>query len=206
MERRNYVRNVVLNGRQWLVNNAEADYWDTVEIGFWEPHTFNALDRFLDDRHSYVDVGAWIGPTLLYASHLARHCYGLEPDPVAFARLRENVFLNPQLKQRITLYQQCLATSTGLRRLGNRTSRHGGDSMSSTLYAESQLHWDVPSVTLQDFVACNGIQDCSFIKMDIEGGEFEVIPAIADYLSEYWLGSPESWSEPAGWDENLQAR
>ena len=177
-------RRVIRNGREWLVNNQEEAFWNRVEGGEWEPLTFAVFDRFLDPEHSYIDVGAWIGPTVLYGAHLARHCYALEPDPVAFSRLKENVLLNAPLQRRITLSPQCLSTTCDPVRLGNKTSHAGGDSMSSLLFAGAAVTWEAAGVTLERFLVDHRIGDCSFIKMDIEGGEFEVLPAIADYLTE----------------------
>jgi FkbM family methyltransferase len=178
------LRTVTRNGHHWLVNG-EAAFWDRVERGDWEPHTFNVFDRFLDAEHSYIDAGAWIGPTVLYGAHLARHCYALEPDPVAFARLQENVLLNPALQERITPSPQCLTSASGPVNLWNQTSPAGGDSMSSLLFAGSAVTWQVFGVTIERFVAEHGIRDCSFLKIDIEGGEFELLPAMADYLAEH---------------------
>lgn len=176
-------RRIVRNGCAFWVNNHESAFWDRVENGDWEPLTYRVFDRFLDASHSCLDIGAWIGPTVLYAASRARHCYALEPDPVAFAALRENVVLNPSLAGRITLVPQCLAAACAPVRLGNRTSPVGGDSMSSLLFAASAVGWEAQGITLERFLASHAIRDCSFIKMDIEGGEFDALPAAAPWLA-----------------------
>jgi len=176
-------RRILKNGCSWWVNDREPAFWDRVEQGSWEPETFRVFDRFLDQDHSCLDIGAWIGPTALYAACRARHCYAMEPDPVAFSRLRENARLNPALDARMSLSPQCLAPARGPVRLGNKTSSTGGDSMSSLLFAESPVGWNTEGITLDCFLSDRSIRDCSFIKMDIEGGEFEVLPAIAEYLA-----------------------
>lgn len=178
-------RRIVKNGCAWCVGNHQSDFWDRVENGDWEPDTYRVFDRFLDARHSCLDIGAWIGPTALYAASRARHCYALEPDPVAFAALRDNVALNPSLAGRISLFQQCVAPACGPVRIGNRTSPAGGDSMSSLLFASSGVSWQAQGVTLETFLAQHAIHDCNFIKMDIEGGEFDVLPAIGGYLADH---------------------
>jgi len=177
-------RSIVRNGRRWLVTGDRAEYWDRVGRGEWEPHTYGVFDRFLDPDHSYIDVGAYVGATVLYGAHLARHCYALEPNPVAFSILQQNVDLNPSLKNRIMLSRNCLSSTCGPVTLGNTTSLDGGDSMSSMLFTGAPVIWEVPGVTLKRFILDNRIDDCSFIKIDIEGGEFDVVPAIADYLAE----------------------
>lgn len=50
----------------------------------WEDRTFIILDTFLDARRSFIDVGAWIGPTVLYGAAKAQHIYCFEPDPEAY--------------------------------------------------------------------------------------------------------------------------
>src|SRR5262249_49711408 len=99
--------------------------------------------------------------------------------------LHENVLLNTSIRDRVSLSPQCLSTVCGPVRLGNKTSPMGGDSMSSLLFANSDISWEVQGVTLERFIADNAIRDFSFIKMDIEGGEFEVLPAIATYLAHH---------------------
>ena len=71
--------------------------WTEVSNGTWEPATFLVFDKFIDERHSYVDIGSWIGPTLLYGARNARAAYGVEPDLIAYSQLRRNVELNPAL-------------------------------------------------------------------------------------------------------------
>jgi FkbM family methyltransferase len=177
-------RTIVKNGHKWKAHDQDAAFWNRVEEGTWEPLTFSVFDRFLDAEHSYLDIGAWIGPTVLYGASVARHCYAMEPDPLAYSELCRNVDLNASIKDRVTLSRQCLAAACGPVRLGNKTSSRGGDSMSSLLFADSRVSWEAEGVTLERFFSDNHICDCSFIKMDIEGGEFEVLPAIAGYLAE----------------------
>jgi FkbM family methyltransferase len=195
-------RVVVKNGHTWRVRNEDAAFWDRVEQGHWEPMTFSVFDRFLDAKHSYIDVGAWIGPTVLYGASLARHCYALEPDPVAFRKLRENVALNPSIQPRITLSEKCLTVTCDPVTLWNKTSLTGGDSRSSLLFAGSKVQWEAQGITLERFLSDNAIGDCSFIKMDIEGGEFDLLPAIASYLADqrptlYLSLHPHLLTEPA---------
>jgi len=176
-------RRILKNRCAFWVSEHRYDFWDRVENDDWEPLTYRIFDRFLDAGSSCLDIGAWIGPTALYAASLARHCYALEPDPVAFAALRENVALNPSLAGRITILQQCLAPASGPVRIGNRTSPSGGDSMSSLLFASSSLTWEADGVAFEDLLEANNIRDCNFIKMDIEGGEFDLLPSISAYLT-----------------------
>lgn len=155
-------------------------FWELVNRGEWEPETFKVFDRFLDGDHSFLDIGAWIGPTTLYGSKLAKSCYSFEPDPVAFEELKRNVSLNPGIAEKINLQNSCIWNKNGQTTLGSESDP--GDSMSSVMFEESERSFDVECTTLQSFLRENKIEDCNFIKMDIEGGEAIVLPSIKDYL------------------------
>lgn len=151
-------------------------YWNK----HWEPHTHKIMNKFLDSEHSYIDIGAFIGPTVLYGAHIAKKVYAIEPDPIAFKELEKNVSLNPKLKEKIELHQKCIHTSSEKVKFGSMLN--GGDSMSSLLFADSKTSWIVDGITFDDFISRNNIKDCNFIKMDIEGGEIIVLPAMKNYL------------------------
>ena len=57
-----------------------------------------------------------------------------------------------------------------------------GDSMSSGHFTDSLLTVPVPALTIEDFMERYRITDLNFIKMDIEAGETEVLPAMKDFL------------------------
>jgi len=156
-------------------------YWDRVKKGFWEPETFEIFRRFLDKQHSYLDIGAWIGPTVLYGCQLAQHCYAIEPDPIALKKLKENINLNPKLKKKISAYEICIANKNELVSLGNRRGFFG-DSMSSLLFGKSKKSFKVKSIKLKDFIEENKINNLNFIKIDIEGGEVIVLPDSKKYF------------------------
>jgi FkbM family methyltransferase len=156
-------------------------YWDRVEKEKWEPQTFEIFDKFLDKEHSYIDIGAWIGPTVLYGCQLAKQCYAIEPDPIALEKLKENINLNPKLKKKISIYEGCISNKKGYTYLGNIRDFFG-NSMSGILFKNSKKLLRVKSTRLEDFIKKNKISDLNFIKIDIEGGETIVLPDIKEYL------------------------
>ena len=155
-------------------------FWQEVAKGAWESDTFAIFDRFLDSQHSYIDIGAWIGPTLLYGCQIAKIAYGLEPDPIAFAELEKNIALNKPMSDNIRLLNACIAPNSGEVALGSRGD--GGDSSSSLLFERKKTHWTVKALSFDDFIRQYNVANCNFIKMDIEGGEYEILPTMVDYL------------------------
>lgn len=152
----------------------DAPFWGAFNDGTWEPETFEIFNRYLDKEHSYLDIGAWIGPTVLYGSKLAKHVYAFEPDEVACAVLKQNINLNEISNVSIT--DEAVDETSGERMLGMQSAY--GDSMSSFLWtAESK---PVKAVSLASVLMAH--PDCNFIKMDIEGGEQRVLRGAAHWL------------------------
>ena len=152
-------------------------YWKNK---LWEVHTHKILEKFLDSNHSFIDIGAFIGPTTLYGAFIAKKVYAIEPDPIAFNELKKNVLLNHVLKEKIELHQICIHICSDQVKFGSMLN--GGDSMSSILFKDSKTSWVVEGITFEDFIIKNNIKDCNFIKMDIEGGEAIILPSMKNYL------------------------
>jgi len=174
------MKKIIKNRKEFFVTNMFDYFWPLLETDQWEQPTFIVFDEFLDSKHSYIDIGAWIGPTVLYGAQVARYVYAVEPDPPAFQTLVQNIALNPDLKEKISVYNGCISDSNSKVRFGTRTTF--GDSASSMLYAEDDNTITVSGITFDAFVEHYAITDCNFIKMDIEGGEMVVLPTMKEFL------------------------
>lgn len=160
-----------------------ASFWDTVFPNHWEDFTFEVLDHFLHPDQNYLDIGSWIGPTILYAASQAKHSFGIEPDSVAYETLKTNIKLNPELNEKITPINKALSYKTGTMNLYKRT--RFGDSSSSLVRSLSDDFQSVSVINLKDLLTDYKITDVSLIKMDIEGGEYLLIPSMRKYLKRY---------------------
>ncbi len=158
-------------------------FWRNVRKNKWENSTFRILKTFISSKNSYIDMGSWIGPTVLVGAQFARYCFAVEPDAVAYKELQQNVTLNPAFEKKITIYQGCIWIKSGFVSFGSQTSF--GDSSSSIIFAECKNSVNVPALTFDDYVKQYHIHDCSFIKMDIEGGEADVLPSMKEYLTRF---------------------
>jgi hypothetical protein len=78
-----------------------------------------------------------------------------------------------------------------------------GDSMSSMIFEKSSISCKVEGISFDQFIIDNSIDDCNFIKMDIEGGEFTVLPTMQNFLHKekptihlslhpLWMKNPEN--------------
>ena len=164
-------------------------FWRDVSRGRWEPETFRFLGRSLGPGSVFLDVGAWIGPTVLYAARRCRRVYGFEPDPVAYDYLLRNLALNHVTNA--VPSAAALARASGTRPLwgvdGALGTSHSSllaparDPVKTTTAADAPV--EIRTVGWDDWQreARPGRIDC--IKMDIQGGEFELLPAMRDYLA-----------------------
>lgn len=171
-------RNIELNALP-----REDGFWESIAAGLWEQQTFDIFDFYLKPDKSFIDIGAWIGPTTLYAAHKSCHCYCIEPDPVAYNSLVKNIKLNNSISHKISSFCCCIGNATGDIKMGCPGNQ--GSSISGLFWATSENSWNVRSYTLSDFININQIYDFNFIKIDIEGGESIVIPESIDVLKKY---------------------
>jgi FkbM family methyltransferase len=175
---------IQIHGKSFFVNTSNnTAFWAQLQLGLWEPNTFKIFDTFLDPEHSYIDIGSWIGPTVLYGCQKAKYCYAFEPDPVAFGFLNNNVDLNDSLKDKIHLSDNCIMDFSGLSYLTPKTES-GGDSLSSTIFKKSLNSWEISSITIDDFILKYSVDNCNFLKIDIEGGEFKILPSMLDFFKQ----------------------
>ena len=182
-------------GKTFIVNERKDLFWRNVSRNKWENNTFRILQQFVRRDSIYIDIGSWIGPTVLFAAGFAKECYAIEPDPVAFKELKENVELNLELARKIVLYNGCVSDSSGSVRFGSQTSF--GDSSSSLLFSKEKESIEVSALTFKDFLDRFNISQCDVIKMDIEGGETVVLPTMKDFLEKqlpvFYMSVHQKW-------------
>ena len=174
---------VLKNNAMSVARGVNDRFWLEYQEGTWEADTRAVFERFIDPEHSYVDIGAWIGPTLLLGAPLAKHAYGIEPDPIAYRELSGNIARNSSLAGKVTLFNVCIAPESGKKTFGSRSE--GGDSTSSLLFSSGKTVWTVDGMSFAEWAEANSVRDCNFIKMDIEGGEYSVVPTMTAFLNAY---------------------
>lgn len=158
-------------------------FWNQFQNQLWETETLSILRRFLNQRSVYYDIGAWIGPTVLYAAKLSGTVFAFEPDPVAYAFLLENVTNNELTNVRT--FNLAVAATEGAEPIHSFGTRLG-DSMSSLLPgARGSSGWPVTTVTIDTLLTHLSCTAPDFVKIDIEGGEFELVPTLRSHL-ERW--------------------
>ncbi len=167
-----------LNGEPFRLDPYHSKFWRKASAGEWEPETFSVLDQYLSPEQDYLDIGAWIGPTVLYAARRARHVWCFEPDPTAFRHLAWNLDLNNI--RNVSAFGVALSDQFGVARMAS-TRGEPGDSTSSLLH-DADHGTDALTIAWEQFEAANDLSGVTLVKMDIEGAEYFVLPTLLQWL------------------------
>jgi FkbM family methyltransferase len=159
-------------------NCAYTDFWDRVEAGEWEPTTLRAIESTLTKSDTYIDVGAWIGPTVLAAAKRAGKVIAYEPDPVAAAELRLNIRLNDL--NNVEVRETALFDRNGTMSFGSGNCDSLGESASSLMYGERGVEVQVKDAS--EAAQSSEFQQCTLLKIDVEGAEYALTKRIHQYL------------------------
>jgi len=131
-----------------------------------------------------VDVGAHIGRYTIISSKLAGPngtVIAIEADPDNFDLLNENIALNGLSN---VLPINCAAYSKQIEiTLYRQSSSSVYSSVITTRAPENHNYVKVPARTLDEILHLNGIRKVNWIKIDVEGAEFEVLKGAAQLLS-----------------------
>lgn len=106
--------------------------------------------------------------------------YCLEPDYYAYKYLLWNIHAN-DLKNVIP-FNAALAAETGLRSMGAGGNPLGSSHTTFVSSQEPEEQIDVSCISWSAWLDLTRVDRIDFIKMDIEGGEFELVPTMKDYL------------------------
>lgn len=175
------IRQVKAGDLAFAVADDQPTFWDRVEAGRWEPGTLTVLDRLVRPGIRFVDLGAWVGPTALYAAARGARVVAVDPDPAALDQLRRNIAANPSLGNRITVIDRAIHAAPGTVRVGAR--RKPGDSMSSLLLAGAGTTWTARTLTPAALAARLPRDEPRVIKIDIEGAEYDLLPHLGPLLA-----------------------
>jgi len=175
----NKPKKVYLNEKVFLM---KYDFiLNSINEGRWEKEIFQYLDDYLKPKDIFVDVGAWNGVISFYASKICKQCFSVEPDTKAIEWFKENIRLNKS--KNIILNEFGFANHNGRVKL---YSPSFGKSISSVFQNKGFMKEEWIKVkTFQEFLNINKINKIDFIKMDIEGAEFEIFPTMIKYCNKY---------------------
>lgn len=164
----------------FLIKNRKDDsnltFWKNIYSN-WENETFDIFDKALDINKIFIDIGAWIGTTCMYASRKSKHIYCIEADKNSFddmsLNLKENCSNNYTLINKAIYNIDDIEVKFGKNKFLNNSKMNDS---TSQIYSDNEVsneYYLINTITINKLLKVNNIDtsEISLIKVDIEGGE-----------------------------------
>jgi FkbM family methyltransferase len=188
------------NNCSFLVSDKYSKIWfNNNKFDRWEQDTFHILEYYKNKKESiYIDIGAWIGPTVLYSANIYKKVIAIEPDTVALERLKKNIRANSF--NNIILIEKGLSSNNGTSEFGGNGELGNSEStllisnkidyLSYAGHQHNHTHNEIlviGTITIETLIEEQKLnpEGISLIKIDIEGGEKIVVPALVNFLKKY---------------------
>lgn len=118
-----------------------------------------------------IDAGANIGTFSIYGSAFnVEKIYAIEPFPMTFDQFKKNIDLN-SLNPKVESFQLALSGTDGTRKMDLSP---GPSQSRGLLDTTNEGGLTVPSISLKSFLSKIGAEKIDLLKIDIEGGEYDV--------------------------------
>jgi FkbM family methyltransferase len=160
-----------------------------IYFGEYETEETRLINRLARPGMIALDIGANLGYFTLQMARLAGpagRVHAFEPNPEMFARLQDNVRLNPALDDgRIACHKQALGEADADAEFFCPVAgREGVGGLKDIQRAPVGKVIRVAVQPLDDFLAAQRVSRVDFVKMDIEGGELGVLRGASRMLAE----------------------
>lgn len=168
-------------GLHWHLDLNEGIDFSIYTLGSFEPATVKLYGTLVKPGDTVLDIGANVGAHTLPLARLvgeAGRVIAFEPTSFAINKLGENLSLNPELVNRVTVLKMMLVAERGaplepsifsswpLVSTDSLHEKHRGRLMDTT---------GAVSATLDQTVEELKLEKIDFIKLDVDGHEFEVL-------------------------------
>jgi len=155
------------NGSFWFKGNVKFVHMRGSILAIFERGYYGSVDV---NGKDVVDVGAYVGDSAIYfALRGARRVIAIEPHPLAYAEMLENIKLN-NLENVIIPVNAGVASRPGGLRIK-------GVDIKSTVsaYHKPSRSGPIPVITLGDVISEYSIADESVLKLNCQGCEYDVV-------------------------------
>jgi len=149
-----------------------------MQVGLFEPQETKLVSDLLASVDVFVDIGANVGYYTCLARNLGCSVLAVEPGPGTLRYLYSNLLANGF--EDVEVAPVGLGSTIGLRRL---FGSGGGASTTKNWKSNRRVPTCViPTTTLDRLLSHRYIEQRLFIKIDVEGAEFDVLDAGHDTL------------------------
>ena len=165
---------------QEIVNVGSVKYHNEHKFSFFGiADDFFGNDYYVEETngggvsHVIVDVGASVADSSLYFASKGYKVIAFEPLTEVYNLAKENINLNPHLKDNITLVKKAVSDKKGKLTIYYDSIEETGSASSFTSGTKFQEEVDVTTIT--DILEEHNISNPYLLKMDCEGAESDII-------------------------------
>ena len=165
-----------LKGKKWVLN--AGGKIARLLLSTYEIEQTSCFEKMIKEGNTILDIGASIGYYTLLSSYLVGNkgkVFAFEPDPTNLFYLEKHITLNRLTN--VTLIKSAVSDNNGFLYF-EKGSGSGTGHISSTGNVK------VNTITLDEFIRNHQIIP-DFIKIDVEGAEFQVLSGAKTILNEY---------------------
>jgi FkbM family methyltransferase len=153
-------------------------------LPLFESYTQSWLDK-ADHRNIFIDIGANIGFYSMLAVNKKGYnaAIAFEPSPNSFERLQRNVKLS-RADKKVNTFNKAIGDSNDTMNLVQNPIHTGGNTLTDESRNKSTVAVQV--TPLSDLLERKGVEyeDISFIKIDVEGFEVNVLKGMKNVLNQ----------------------
>ncbi|MFZ3047945.1 MAG: FkbM family methyltransferase, partial [Desulfatirhabdiaceae bacterium] len=174
-------RNISIDGKSYFLTT-DDNYLDEMGSDF-EPHMVELFKSLIGPDEIILDIGANIGLTSILFSSFALKVYAFEPSPTTFRILKENLLrANADNVQAINI--GCGEREEQLSITFSTNNRSGGFVSDKIQIKEGHITEQIQINSLDHLFGGDG-ERITFIKIDVEGFETEVIKGARALLEKF---------------------
>jgi len=171
-------------------NNLNLPFWKNTYT-LWKKETFEVFDKYLSKDKIFIDIGGWIGTNAMYGSRKSKHVYSIEADNISFNDIETNMKTN--CANNYTLINKAIFNIDNVKlKFGKNMHLENSKMNDSTsqIYSDDEIsseYYLTETITLNSIIKQFEINvyDISLIKVDIEGGEENILDELYDIHIKY---------------------
>jgi len=171
-------------------NNDNLFFWKS-HYENWENDSFKVYDKYLSKNNILIEIGGWIGGTSMYGCRKSKHVYSIEADALSFDDMQINLQTN--CTNNYTLINKAVYNIDNIKlNFGKNIFLKNSKMNDSTshLYNYNQTsaeYYLVNTITLESIIQNYQINpsEIGLIKVDIEGGEENILNDLNDIYKKY---------------------
>ena len=170
------------------VSNENLFFWQNI-YSQWENETFEIFDKYLSKDKIFIDIGGWIGTTAMYGSRKSKQVYSIEADNCSFNDMLINLKTN--CENNFTLINKAIFNVDNIEimfgkniylensKMNDFTSHIYNDKITDIITDD---YYMTETITLKSLIEQYQINasEISLIKVDIEGGEENILNELYD--------------------------